>query len=131
MTQATRRPLVTVAVVTLNAAAELPGTLRSIARQTWREKEVLVVDGGSTDGTIAILRDPASGVTRWESGKDRGQSHAINKGLARSSGEWVAWLNSDDVYQPGALQTVVMWLVKDRPHSAAVARKRRREGSRA
>ena len=105
MTQAMHRPLVTVAIVTLNAAAELPGTLRSIARQTWQEKEVLVVDGGSTDGTIAMLRDPASGVTRWESGKDRGPYDAMNKAAALASGEWIIFMNAGDWFaDPQAIE---------------------------
>lgn len=99
------RPLVTVAIVTLNAATELPGTLRSIARQTWAEKEVLVVDGGSTDGTVAILRDPASGVTRWESGRDRGPYDAMNKAAALASGEWIIFMNAGDWFaDPQAIE---------------------------
>ena len=89
MSGPSHRPLVTVAVVTLNAAAELPGTLRSIRRQGWAEMEVLVVDGGSTDATLDIVREPGSGVTRWVSGPDRGPYDAMNKAASIAAG-WVS-----------------------------------------
>jgi glycosyltransferase involved in cell wall biosynthesis len=70
--------------------------------------EWLVVDGGSTDGTLDLLRDLTvrDPRVRWTSEADRGQSHAINKGLSAATGDIVAWLNSDDLYAPGALAAV-------------------------
>ncbi len=73
--------------------------------QSHRNLEHIVVDGGSTDGTIDILRSYTRIIT-WVSEKDRGQAHAINKGLKMATGEIVAWLNSDDTYEPGALARV-------------------------
>ena len=68
--------------------------------------EWVVVDGGSTDGTLEFLRGVNDPRLRWVSEPDRGQSHAINKGLALAGGDVVAWLNADDVYAPGALAAV-------------------------
>lgn len=89
-----------------NQAPYLERTLRSIhAQQGGFELEHIVIDGGSTDGSVEILE-------RWKdrlwyvSEPDRGQSHALNKGVARATGEVIAWLNSDDLLLPGALQKV-------------------------
>ena len=85
----------------LNAAAQ------SVLTQTGDlELEWIVVDGGSTDGTVDYLRKLTDPRVHWTSEPDGGQSHAINKGLARATGDVVAWLNTDDVYTPGALNAV-------------------------
>lgn len=68
--------------------------------------EWLIVDGGSTDGTLDFLQSLADPRARWISEPDRGQSHAINKGISMAGGDIVAWLNSDDLYLPGALSIV-------------------------
>lgn len=90
-----------------NHAQFIERTIQSVIAQTGDfEIEHLVFDGGSTDGSIDILRRYESHLL-WVSEKDRGQSHAINKGLQRATGDIVCWLNSDDVFCPGALQRVV------------------------
>lgn len=91
----TRPPLISIITPTLNQAAFIGDTLRSVAKQTYMHIEHIVVDGGSTDGTLDILREWDG---RWISEADRGQADAINKGLNMSKGEIVGWLNSDDVY---------------------------------
>ena len=88
----------------LNSAATIGETLQSLRRQGLAHVEHLVIDGGSTDGTLDILR-AADGV-RWISEPDRGLSHAMNKGIAMASNEVVGWLNADDVYLDGALERV-------------------------
>jgi len=81
----------------LDQAPWLPDNLRSVACQTYADIEHVVVDGGSTDGSLAILA-AAGGAVTWESGTDAGQADAINRAFARSTGEIIGWLNSDDAY---------------------------------
>lgn len=103
------RLLVKVTIVTpsFNQAPFLERALESVAAQRGPfELEHLVVDGGSTDGSLEILRR-REGRMRWSSGPDRGQSDAINRGLRQAGGELLAWLNSDDTYEPGAVAAAV------------------------
>jgi glycosyltransferase involved in cell wall biosynthesis len=97
-------PLITVVTPSFNAAATLEETLRSVREQDYAHVEHVVVDGGSTDGTVEIL-ERAPGV-RFVSEPDRGLSHAMNKGVAMARGAIVGWLNADDIYLPGALSAV-------------------------
>lgn len=96
---------ISIVVPSLNQAAYLRATLESILTQADGNTEVLVFDGGSTDGSVRILREYDGRVT-WFSGPDNGQTDAINKGLRQATGDVLAYLNSDDVYLPGALETV-------------------------
>jgi len=95
---------VTVITPCLNAAATLPATLASVRAQAVEDLEHIVVDGGSTDGTVEIL-EAADGI-RWISEPDRGLAHALNKGIAMATGEVIGELNADDLYEPGALAAV-------------------------
>lgn len=97
-------PRITIVTPCLNGADTLEEALRSVASQQYPDLEHLVVDGGSTDGTLEILR-AADGV-RWISESDRGLSDAVNKGIRMASGDVVGWLNADDRYEPGALVRV-------------------------
>jgi glycosyltransferase involved in cell wall biosynthesis len=100
-------PLVSVITPTLNQGQFLPQTIRSVARQTYGHVEHIVVDGGSTDGSVAYLRkaERQYGV-RWSSGPDQGMYDGINKGMQLASGEILAYLNSDDMYLPWTLEVV-------------------------
>jgi GT2 family glycosyltransferase len=104
-------PAITVVTPCLNAAATLPEALASVRAQGYPHVEHVVVDGGSTDRTLDILR-AADGV-RWISEPDRGLSHAMNKGIAMAQGEVIGWLNADDRYRPGALEAVGQALARD------------------
>lgn len=105
MSVSARLPLVSVVTPSLNNAAFIERTIRSVLAQDYPHIEHIVVDGGSSDGTVAILeRYPH---LRWTSEPDRGQAAAINKGFALARGEILAWLNSDDLYLPGAISEAV------------------------
>jgi glycosyltransferase involved in cell wall biosynthesis len=97
-------PLITVVTPVLNGARTLAQTLASVRAQGYPRLEHVVVDGGSTDGTLELLG--AAGDVRWISEPDRGLADAMNKGIAMAHGEVIGWLNADDYYLPGALATV-------------------------
>ncbi|HXG26488.1 MAG TPA: glycosyltransferase family 2 protein, partial [Candidatus Binatia bacterium] len=109
------RPLVSVVTPTLNQAVFLESTLGSVLAQTYPNVEHIVVDGGSTDGTLELLNKARdAGTVRFISEPDGGMYEAINKGLAMAKGEVLAYLNSDDAYLPWAIETV-MQVFESRP----------------
>ncbi len=104
-------PTITVVTPCLNAAATLPEALESVREQGYPRLEHVVVDGGSTDGTLELL-EAAPGV-RYVSEPDRGLYHAMNKGVRMATGEVIGWLNADDRYRPGALEAVGRAFARD------------------
>jgi glycosyltransferase involved in cell wall biosynthesis len=101
----------TVSVVTpcFNAAPHIAATIDSVLSQDYPHIDYLVMDGGSTDGTLDVLRSFGQRV-RWISQPDRGQADAINNGFTQTHGEILTWLNADDTYAPGAIQTAATFL---------------------
>ena len=99
-------PKITLVTPSFNQARFLGETLSTVALQSYPNLEHIVMDGGSTDGSVELIRDHASQLSYWVSERDRGQSHAINKGFERATGDVLGWLNSDDTLLPGALLTV-------------------------
>ncbi len=89
-----------------NQGEFLDSTINSVLEQGYPDIEYLVVDGGSQDNSIEILTKYECKLAWWVSEKDCGQTHAINKGLIRASGDIIAWINSDDVYLPGAFKKI-------------------------
>lgn len=102
-----REPLVSIVTPSLNQGAYIEHTIRSVLEQDYPHIEHLVMDGGSTDGTVAILRRYDDRLAGWVSEPDGGQTQAINKGFRRAKGDILAYINSDDWYEPGAVRAAV------------------------
>ncbi len=99
--------MISVVTPSLNQGRFLRQCIESVLSQTRSKFEFLIIDGGSTDETLSVIREYESSISYWVSESDSGQSDAINKGFLRSSGEIVAWLNADDYYLPRAFDSVV------------------------
>ena len=99
-------PKLSIVVPSYNQADYLEETLLSIIHQNYPCLELIVIDGGSTDHSVEIIKKYEQYISYWVSEKDGGQSHAINKGFEKATGKWLAWMNSDDCYLEGALHTI-------------------------
>ena len=101
-------PRISIVTPTFNQGRYIEETILSVARQGYPNLEHIVIDGGSTDETVSIIRRHEADLAYWVSEKDQGQSHAINKGMAVATGDILTWLNSDDMLAPGALAAVAL-----------------------
>jgi glycosyltransferase involved in cell wall biosynthesis len=99
-------PKITLITPCYNHGEFLEKTITSVLAQDYPNLEYIIIDGGSTDSSIDIIKRYEKHLAHWVSEKDRGQSHAINKGFRRATGDVLTWLNSDDWLEPGALHCV-------------------------
>ena len=99
-------PRISIITPSFNQGQFIEETIRSVVLQGYSNLEYIIIDGGSTDKTIDIIRKYESQLAYWISEPDQGQAHAINKGLRRCTGDVVGWINSDDLLLPGSLFTI-------------------------
>ena len=101
------KPKLTIVTPSFNQATFIERTLQSVLDQGYENLEYIVVDGGSDDGSLEIIKRYADRLAWWVSEPDEGQTHALDKGLGRATGAIVAYINSDDYYLPGAFDMAV------------------------
>lgn len=112
-------PTVSIITPSFNQADFLEQTLRSVLEQDYPRIECWVMDGGSSDGSSEIIQKYASQLAGWVSEPDQGQADGINKGIKCATGEVIAWLNSDDLYRPGAIASAVQ-VLQENPQASFV-----------
>lgn len=110
----TKWPKISIVTPSFNQGKFIEETIRSVLLQNYPNLEYIIIDGGSTDETVAIIKRYAQWISCWVSEPDEGQSDAINKGIKKCTGEIFNWLNSDDWYMPGALYEVANAFIADR-----------------
>jgi glycosyltransferase involved in cell wall biosynthesis len=99
-------PKISIVTPVFNAVRFIRPCIESVLTQGYADLEYLVIDGGSTDGTVEVIREYSSRLSYWVSERDRGQTDALNKGFSRATGDAFGWLNADEMYLPGSLALV-------------------------
>lgn len=101
-----RYPKISIVTPSYNQGHFLEETIQSVISQRYPNLEYIIIDGGSTDDSISVIKKYANHITYWVSEKDNGQTDAVNKGFKIATGDIIAWINSDDTYLPGAFAAV-------------------------
>ena len=104
---ATQKHRVSVVVPSFNQIDFLPRTLNCLLNQSYQDLEIIVIDGGSSDGSVDVIRDYSQHLAYWSTEPDEGQSDALNKGFAKATGDILCWLNADDLLLPDAVDHAV------------------------
>ena len=105
-------PLISIVMVTRNAEKHFRQALESVCSQSYSGKEIIIIDGGSTDGTLKLIAEFEDEVDYWISAPDAGIYDAMNKGIALCRGEWIGFKNADDWYAPSALEVLASCIIK-------------------
>ncbi len=115
-------PKISIVTPSLNQSQYLETTIQSVVNQNYPNLEYIIMDGGSTDGSVDIIKKYTNFITYWENNPDKGQADAIFRGFEKSTGEIIAWINSDDYYLEGAFACVedffahhpeIQWVIGD------------------
>ncbi|MCB0383237.1 MAG: glycosyltransferase, partial [Psychroserpens sp.] len=109
----TKEPLISIITVVFNGEKYLQQTIDSVTNQTYKNIEYIIIDGGSTDETLNIIKANESHIDFWISERDNGLYDAMNKGISKAKGELIGMINSDDWYELNAVETVVNTYLKN------------------
>ena len=112
-------PRITIVTPSFNQGQYIEAAIRSVLRQEYPNLEYIILDGGSTDESVSVIERYAPYLAHWASAADDGPAQAINRGLARATGDILGWLNADDLYLPGALWAAAEALARQ-PDAALV-----------
>lgn len=106
-------PKISIITPTYNSISYLESSIKSVINQNYPNLEYIIIDGGSTDGTVDIIRKYSDNISYWVSEPDKGQTHALNKGFKQATGVLRAWLNSDEEYMPETLKSIALEYLND------------------